>query len=132
MTLNTMSSLPEPVTAEEIEEWLTGSMKGKPEEAHSFCERYLSPKFFRQMAHGDDTDFESAVEKVARFRSTCEKWESPVRMVVQQGNQIAARLDVKMKMQDQSLFEGELMFMGTRDEQGRYEKLWELTTPLAK
>lgn len=120
------------LTPKEFEEWLDGAFKGDPAEARAFCERTMSPNYLRFQAGGGRTDFEVAVEKVKMFRTICNKWVASVTFLVQEDNKIAAQLNVEMQIGDGPEKKMELMFMGTRDDQGRFENAWELSSDLAE
>ena len=92
----------------------------------------MSPNYLRLQAGGGRTDFETAVAKVANFRTIFRKWVAPVEFLVQEGSKIAVRLNCEMIMGDEPEAKMELMFMAERDEQGRFEKVWELAMPIAK
>lgn len=126
-----MSTL-KPLTPSELEEWLNGAFHGPPADARSFCERTMSPNYLRLQAGGGHTDFEQAVEKVTLFRTICRKWVAPVDFLVQEGYKIAAKFTCEMLMGDGPEAKMELMLMAERDEQGRFEKVWELTMPVVK
>lgn len=115
------------LTPKEFEEWLDSIFKGDPAESRAFCERTMNPNYLRFQAGGGRTDFETAVEKVTHFRTICKKWVAPVIFLVQEENKIAAQLKVEMIMGDGPEKKMELMFMGTRDDQGRFENVWELS-----
>ena len=121
---------PPKLTPKEFEEWLDGAFKGDPSSARSFCEQTMSPHYLRFQAGGGRTDFETAVEKVTMFRTICKKWEAEVTFLVQEENRIAAQLRVEMQIGEGEEKRMELMFMGTRDEEGRFENAWELSADL--
>ncbi|KFX89353.1 hypothetical protein O988_08659 [Pseudogymnoascus sp. VKM F-3808] len=123
---------PPKLTPKEFEEWLDGAFKGDPAEARAFCERTMSPSYLRFQAGGGRTDFEVAVEKVKTFRTICKKWEAEVTFLVQEENKIAAQLRVEMQIGEGEVKRMELMFMGTRDEEGRFENAWELSADLVE
>lgn len=106
--------------------WLAAAMNGPPEEARAHCERTMNPDYQRWSGGADFTDFERAVEKVTLFRSICRVWRTDVRFYVEEGRQVAARLVVDMDM-GQGESRMELMFMGEKDDQGRFWKVWEQT-----
>ncbi|KZP12230.1 hypothetical protein FIBSPDRAFT_870408 [Athelia psychrophila] len=126
-----MSTL-KPLTPSEFETWLNGAFIGPPADARAFCERTMSPNYLRLQAGGGRTDFEKAVEKVTLFRTICTKWVAPVDFLVQEGNKIAARLTCAMVLGDAPEAKMELMFMAERDEQGRFERVWELSMTVVK
>ncbi|KAH6957675.1 hypothetical protein BKA56DRAFT_599961 [Ilyonectria sp. MPI-CAGE-AT-0026] len=119
-------------TPEEFEEWLNGAFIGDPSEARAFCERTMSPNYLRLQAGGGRTDFEGAVQKVTNFRTICRKWVAPVDFLVQEGNKIAVRLTCELIIGDGPEQKMELMFMAEKDEQGRFETVWELSSPIAE
>jgi hypothetical protein len=90
----------------------------------------MSPNYLRFSAGGGRTDFERAVEKVTLFRTICRKWEAPVNFIVQEGNKIAVRCTVSMIIGDSPEQNMELMFMAERDNEGRFENVWELSKPI--
>ncbi|KPM37975.1 hypothetical protein AK830_g8606 [Neonectria ditissima] len=120
------------ITPQEFEEWLNGAFIGDPSEARAFCERTMSPNYLRFQAGGGRTDFEAAVQKVTNFRTICRKWVAPVDFLVQDGNKIAVRLTCVLIIGDGPEQKMELMFMAERDEQGRFENVWELSSPIAE
>ncbi len=89
----------------------------------------MSPNYLRRQPGEADTTFESGVGKVEFFRANLKKWVSPVSMLVQEGNKVAAQMTVEMVLGDGPEQKAELMFMGTRDENGKWEKVWELVMP---
>lgn len=120
------------MTEKEFEEWMNGAFHGDPKEARAFCERTMSPNLVRLFAGGGQTDFEEAVKKVANFRTITRKWVAPVQFLVQEGNKISARLTCEMIIGDAPEAKMELMFMAERIEQGRFERIWELSLPVAE
>lgn len=123
---------PPKMTEKEFEEWMNGAFQGDPAEARAFCERSMSPNMIRMSAGGGKTTFEDAVKKIANFRTITKKWVAPVNLLVQEGNKLSARLTCEMITGDEPEVKMELMFMAERDEQGRFEKVWELMLPLAE
>ena len=124
-----MSTLPQTFTPQSFELWLSGVFIGSPSEARAFCETTLSPNYLRSQAGGDSTNFEQTVEKVTFFRANCKKWVATVQMLVQEGKNVAVRMIVNWQVGDGKEEKVELMFMGERDEKGRFEKVWELVMP---
>lgn len=118
------------ISPKEFEEWLDGAMIGDPKEARAYCERTMSPNYMRFQAGGGRTDFEKAVEKVTFFRGACTKWVGAVELLVQDGRQIAVRLSCEIAIGPETPKKVELMFMAIMDEQGRFEKVWELSMPM--
>ncbi|KAG4439616.1 hypothetical protein IFR05_004911 [Cadophora sp. M221] len=125
-----MSALPQTLTPQSFEAWLNGAFIGDPSEARAYCEATMSPKYHRLQAQGGVTNFEQAVEKVAFFRANCNKWVAPVEMLVQEGRTVAVRLTCDLQIGDAEEQRIELMFMAERDEEGRFEKVWELVLPV--
>ncbi|KAH7419726.1 hypothetical protein BKA64DRAFT_716156 [Cadophora sp. MPI-SDFR-AT-0126] len=125
-----MSALPQALTPELFEAWLNGAFIGDPSEARAYCEATMSPNYHRLQAEGGVTNFEQAVEKVTFFRTHCKKWVAPVHMLVQEGKKVAVRLTCDMQIGETEEKRMELMFMAERDEQGRFEKVWELVMPI--
>jgi hypothetical protein len=123
---------PQTLTPKDLEEFLNGAFQGDPAEAQAWCERTMSPNHMRFSAGGDRTDFKSAVEKVALFRTVCRKWVAPVVFLVQDGNKVAARFTVEMVMGNEPMKKLELMFMAEMDDQGRFENVWELSSPIVE
>ncbi|CAG9952880.1 unnamed protein product [Clonostachys rosea f. rosea IK726] len=123
---------PPQITAREFEEWLNGAFIGDPKDAREYCTRTMSPNYLRFSAGGGRTDFERAVEKVTLFRTICRKWEAPVKFIVQEGNKIAVRCTVSMIIGDSPEQNMELMFKAERDDEGRFENVWELSKPIDK
>jgi hypothetical protein len=118
------------LTAKEVEEWMDSVFKGDPAEARVFCERTMNPKYLRFQAGGGRTDFEGAVEKVKTFRTICKKWVAPVTFLVQEDDKLAAQFKVEMQLEDGPVKKMEMMFMATRDDQGRFQNVWELASDL--
>lgn len=125
-----MSALPQTLTPEAFEAWLNDAFIGDPSEARAYCEATMSPNYHRLQAHGGVTNFEQAVEKVTFFRTHCKKWVAPVEMLVQEGKKVAVRLTCNLQIGDTEEKRMELMFMAERDEEGRFEKVWELVMPV--
>ncbi|KFX96630.1 hypothetical protein V497_05301 [Pseudogymnoascus sp. VKM F-4516 (FW-969)] len=121
---------PQKLTPKEFGDWLSAVFHGDPAEARAFCERTMNPNYLRLQAGGGRTDFEIAVEKVAMFRTICKKWEASVTFLVQEDNKIAAQIKMEMELGEGPEKKMELMFMGTRDDQGRFENVWELSSDL--
>ena len=120
------------LTPKDVEEFLNGACQGDPADAQAFCERMMSPNYLRFSAGGDRTDFKRAVEKVTLFRTICRKWVAPVVFLVQDGNKVAARLIVEMAMGDEPEKKLKLMLMAEMDDQGRFENVWELSSPFVE
>jgi hypothetical protein len=118
------------LTPNEVEEWFDGAFKGDPEDARAWCERTMSPNYLRFAAGRDRTDFERAVEKVKLFRTICKKWVAPVTFLVQEENRISGQMKVEMQIGEGPEKKMELMFMATRDAQGRFENMFELSSDL--
>jgi hypothetical protein len=57
---------------------------------------------------------------------------APVVFLVQDGNKVAARLIVEMAMGDEPEKKLELMLMAEMDDQGRFENVWELSSPFVE
>ncbi|KAH9204059.1 hypothetical protein DL95DRAFT_320126 [Leptodontidium sp. 2 PMI_412] len=127
-----MATQPKVFTPQTFEEYLKKVFVGDPSEARAYCEATLSPDYLRLQAGGDSTDFEQTVAKVAFLRTNCRKFEAPVQLLVQEGNTLAVRMLVNWQIGDGPEEETELMFMGVRDESGRFEKVWELVMPFQK
>ncbi|KAI9737184.1 MAG: hypothetical protein M1834_000777 [Cirrosporium novae-zelandiae] len=121
---------PAPMTSQEFEDWLTEVFLGGPADARSFCERTMSRKYLRYNAGGDRVDFEMAVERTAKFRNDCRHYVGRVQSLTQEGNRLAARITCELKMEEGPEGKFELMFMGERDGEGRFERVWELFVPM--
>ncbi|KAH7400104.1 hypothetical protein BKA64DRAFT_642258 [Cadophora sp. MPI-SDFR-AT-0126] len=124
-----MSTLPKTFTPQSFEEWLNGVFIGSPSEARAYCKATMSPNYLRLQAGGDSANFEQSVEKVTFLRANCKKWVAPVQMLIQEGRNVAVRMIVNWQVGDGEEEKAELMFMGERDEEGRFEKVWELVMP---
>lgn len=110
--------------AEGFKAWLDAAFHGPPEDARAHCQRTMKPDYQRWSAGADFTDFERAVEKVALFRSICRVWRTQIRFYMEDGPRVAARLLVDVDV-GQGESRMELMFMGEKDDQGRFWKVWE-------
>lgn len=49
---------------------------------------------------------------------------------MQDGKKVAVRLTCELQIGDEEERRMELMFMAVRDEEGRFEKVWELVMPV--
>ncbi|KAH9206642.1 hypothetical protein DL95DRAFT_450741 [Leptodontidium sp. 2 PMI_412] len=125
-----MAAPPQNLTPESFQAWLNGAFIGDPLESRAYCEATMSPSYYRLQARGGVADFQQAVEKVTFFRTHCKKWVAPVDMLVQEGKKVAVRLTCDLQIGDTEEKRMELMFMAERDEEGRFEKVWELSMPV--